>query len=191
MNELIYNYNNKYKMNTITKKAFSSLYKYSSAANPRVFLTVANGEQRIGDLVFELYENRQPATVDNFQNLLKGTSEGHSHVGAKLSSGMAGLGISAGKVDAENNGAYGVWNPDGDLTMRHFKRGMLSAPAEGPNRLGGEFMITFNEAAFLDGYQTVFGELVEGEEVLAEIEKHVDRHGKVAGELTFTAGGQK
>jgi cyclophilin family peptidyl-prolyl cis-trans isomerase len=52
-------------------------------------------------------------------------------------------------------------------------------------------MITFNEAAFLDGYQTVFGELVEGEAVLAEIEKHVDRHGKVNGDLSIIAGGQK
>jgi len=104
---------------------------------------------------------------------------------------MAGLGVIAGRVDEENNGAYGVWNPDGDLNLRHFKRGLLTTTSEGPSRVGGEFMITFNEAAFLDGYQTVFGELVEGSEVLAEIEKHVDRHGKVSENLTIVAGGQK
>ncbi len=52
-------------------------------------------------------------------------------------------------------------------------------------------MITFNEAAFLDGYQTVFGELVEGHEVLDQIEKKVDRHGKVHDHLTIVAGGPK
>ena len=104
---------------------------------------------------------------------------------------MAGLGVFAGRVDHENNGAYGVHNPDGDLNLRHYKRGLLSASSDGPSKLGGEFLITFNEAAFLDGYQTVFGELVEGQEVLAEIEKHVDRHGKVAEGLTIIAGGHK
>ena len=52
-------------------------------------------------------------------------------------------------------------------------------------------MITFNEAAFLDGYQTVFGELVEGQEVLDQIEKKVDRHGKVHDHFTIVAGGPK
>jgi len=48
-------------------------------------------------------------------------------------------------------------------------------------------MITFGEAAFLDGYQTVFGELVEGDQVLAEIERHVDRLGNVKGDLSIVA----
>jgi len=53
-------------MNTLSKRAFSGLFNYSNAANPRVFLTVANGSHNIGDLVFELYEDKQPATVENF-----------------------------------------------------------------------------------------------------------------------------
>ena len=52
-------------------------------------------------------------------------------------------------------------------------------------------MITFGEAHMLNGSQTVFGELVEGESVLAELEKHVDRHGKVAEGLTIHQGGMK
>ena len=104
---------------------------------------------------------------------------------------MAGLGVTTGRIDSENNSAYGVWNNDGDLNLRHFKRGMLTATTEGPHKVGSEFMITFNEAAWLDGYQTVFGELIEGEDVLAAIEKHTDRHGKVSGYLKFVAGGMK
>lgn len=71
-------------MNTITKRAFSSFYNYSNPANPRVFLSVANGGHKIGDLVFELYEDKQPGTVDNFKALLKGTQDGHSYVGSKF-----------------------------------------------------------------------------------------------------------
>ena len=43
------------KMNTICKRSFGSLYNYSNAANPKVFLSVAHGDHKIGDLVFELY----------------------------------------------------------------------------------------------------------------------------------------
>lgn len=178
-------------MNTITKRAFSSIYNYSSAANPKVFLSVAAGGHKIGDLVFEIYQDKQPVAADNFQQLLKGTSDGRSYVGTQFTSGQNGLGIIGGKLDEANNGAYQCWNVDGDLNLRHYKRGLLTSVSEGPNQNGGQFMITFNEALFLDGYQTVFGELVEGHEVLDEIEKKVDRHGKVHDNLTIVAGGPK
>ena len=77
------------------------------------------------------------------------------------------------------------------MNLRHHKRGLLTYTNEGPNKNGGEFTITFGEAHFLDGYQTVFGELVEGESVLAAIESKVDRHGKVNDTFTIVAGGQK
>ena len=41
-----------------TKRAFSSIYNYSNAANPRVSLTVASGEHKLGNLVFELYSDK-------------------------------------------------------------------------------------------------------------------------------------
>ena len=49
----------------------------------------------------------------------------------------------------------------------------------------------FSEAHFLDGYQTVFGELVEGDSVLAAMEAKVDRFGKVHDKFTIVAGGHK
>ena len=40
----------------LPRRGFASLYNYSNPANPRVYLTVARGEQKVGDLVFELYQ---------------------------------------------------------------------------------------------------------------------------------------
>ena len=168
----------------------SSIYNYSNAANPRVWLSVANNGNKIGDLVFELYEDKQPAHAEHFITLCNGTQDGKSYAGSSFNRGMAGLGINAGRLDCENNGAFGVWNPSGDLNVRHTKRGQLTAVSDN-GREGGEFMITFGEAAFLNGSQTVFGELVEGESVLAELEKNVDRHGNVASGLTISAAGRK
>ena len=175
----------------IMRRAFSSIYNYSSASNPRVFLSVANQGNKLGDLVFELYEDKQPAFAERFQEMLAGRADGKGFVGTSFQKGMAGLGVYAGKSSDDNSGASGYWEVDGDLTLRHYKRGMLSSPISGPSRNGTEFMVTFNEAQFLNGSQTVFGELVEGHDVLAEIEKHCDRHGKVAEGLEIVAGGAK
>ena len=155
-------------MNTIQRRAFSSLYKYSSASNSRVFLTVTSGESKVGDLVFELYDDKQAAATENFKAMVDGSAvNGSSYIGSSFSKGMAGLGASAGAVDAEGHGAFGVFNPDGDMNLRHYKRGMLTYTNQGEHLNGSEFTVTFGETSFLDGYQTVFGELVEGENVLA------------------------
>ena len=52
-------------------------------------------------------------------------------------------------------------------------------------------MITFGESQMLNGYNTVFGELVDGEDVLAKLEAQTDRHGNVAGDWTIAASGHK
>lgn len=174
------------------RRGFSSLYNYSQASNPRVFLSVANGEQHVGDLVFELYADKNGAAVENFTTLLEGNgADGASYIGSKINSGMNGLGVIAGDVSEENHGAFGVWNPDGDMSLRHHKRGMLSTVSEGVHQNGSKFMVTFGEAAMLNGYQTVFGEMVDGENVLSQIESATDRHGKVAGDFTIVNGGFK
>ena len=175
-----------------SKRGFASFYNYSNAANPRVYLTVNQGDTKLGDLVFELYEDKQPGHTENFKALLDGSAAGgKTYVGKTFNKGTQGLGITGGKICDENNGAFGVHNPDGDLNLRHFKRGLISYTNEGPNKNGGEFTVFFSEAHFLDGYQTVFGELVEGDAVLAAMEAKVDRLGKVNDQFSIVAGGHK
>jgi cyclophilin family peptidyl-prolyl cis-trans isomerase len=53
---------------------------------------------------------------------------------------------------------------------RHDRRGMLSIANAGPDTDGSQFFVTFAPAAWLDGKHTVFGELVDGSEVLATLE---------------------
>ena len=77
------------------------------------------------------------------------------------------------------------------MTMRHNKRGQLTVPNNGEHSGGSEFTITFGAASYLDGYQTVFGELVEGHKVLDTLEAGVDRHGSVNEDFTITQSGTK
>merc|ERR1711907_472770 len=108
------------------------------------------------------------AVTESFSALCAGEgAEGRSYVGTSFTQGMSGLGVRGGKTCDENYGAFGNFNADGCMKLRHTKRGMLSAVTHGDQSNGSEFTLTFNETPYLDGYQTVFGEMVEGEEVLA------------------------
>ena len=173
----------------LPRRGFASLYNYSNPANPRVYLTVARGEQKVGDLVFELYQEEAPATTESFRALCAG-AEGQSYAGSSFHQGMSGFGISGGRMGEENLGAFGVRLQD-ENTLRHFKRGQLTAPNDGENSGGSEFTITFGEAGYLDGYQTVFGELVDGHSVLDALEAGVDRHGQVTEDFKIVDAGQK
>ncbi len=154
-------------------------------------MTIARGEQRLGDLVFELYADRQPNTVESFRALCDGVEGGKSYIGSGFHHGLSEFGITGGRLGDENLGADDTRNNDGDLSVRHIKRGQLSAVSSGQNATGSEFTITFGEAPTLNGYNTVFGELVEGEKVLSELENGVNRLGEVTEDFTIIATGEK
>lgn len=62
---------------------------------------------------------------------------------------------------------------------------------EGQNSNGHQFMITLGTADMLDGYNVVFGELVEGEDVLIEAEKSLTRLGDFKEEIKIENCGTK
>ena len=81
---------------------------------------------------------------------------------------MPGLGIMGGNLsDVENTGAGLTRLPDENLEMRHHKRGLLTMVNDGTHSNGSEFLVTFKEANYLDGYNNIVGELVEGDSLLS------------------------
>ena len=85
-------------MNSSMKQLFQvgkrqfSLFHYSDRHNPKVFLTLAKNGQQLGDLVFELYENHAPRTVENFLALATGNNAlGASYQGTALNKGLPGF----------------------------------------------------------------------------------------------------
>ena len=92
-------------------------------------------------------------------------------------------------VIAMNEGASDERLADENLELRHHKRGILSMLNDGTHSNGSEFLVTFGQASYLDGYNNVIGEVVEGEHVLTAIEDSCDRQGKVAAEWTISGSG--
>ena len=66
---------------------------------------------------------------------------------------------------------FGAKFEDESFAHSHTKRGMLSMANRGSHTNGSQFFITFGPTAHLDGRHVVFGEMVEGEQVLDLLEK--------------------
>ena len=174
-------------MNTfLAKRLFSaSLYQYGSKTNPRVFMTLARDGNKLGDLVFEVYENHVPKSAENFLSFVHGNSLG-SYKGTSFTKGFPGLVLQGGRVTEDNLSADGSRLVDENLNLRHVRRGTLSYANDGENSNGSEFIVTLGESAnVLDGYHTVVGQLVEGEDVLRKAESSINRHGTLDHTITI------
>ena len=74
---------------------------------------------------------------------------------------------------------------DGEFSpsVRHDKPGLLSMANAGPGTDGSQFFLTFAETPWLDDKHTVFGEIVDGMDVMAALEKCGSRDGRTSEEL--------
>ncbi|XP_066229598.1 probable inactive peptidyl-prolyl cis-trans isomerase-like 6 isoform X3 [Saccopteryx leptura] len=126
-----------------------------------VFLDISIDVYPIGRLVFELYSDVCPKTCKNFQVLCTGKA-GFSQSGIRLHY--------AGSIFHRlvQNG----WIQGGDesFSIPHNKRGVLGMVNKGRHTNGSQFYITLQSTPYLDKKYVAFGQLIEGTEVLQQLE---------------------
>lgn len=141
-----------------------------------------------GDLNVRLFEKRVPRTVANFVALATGAVEWTKPNGEKTSDPLysgtimhrviPNFMIQMGCPQGNGRGGPG-WRFDDefDPELRHDKPGILSMANAGPGTNGSQFFITELPTPHLDGRHAVFGELVDGLDVLKAI-AHGPRDGR-------------
>ena len=118
-----------------------------------------------GDIVLELFEEDAPKTVSNFKKL---ASEGF-YDGLIFHRVIKDFMIQGGCPKGTGTGGPGYTFED-EINPHKVVRGALAMANAGPNTNGSQFFIvTTEEAPWLDGKHTVFGEVREGMDVVNAI----------------------
>ena len=134
-----------------------------------------------GNFTVHLFDQEAPKTVENFVGLASGTKEwtdprSNKKVKQPYFDGIIfhrvikGFMIQGGDPLGQGIGGPGYTFADEfHPKLRHNKAGILSMANRGPNTNGGQFFITLAPTPHLDDRHSVFGEVVEGMDVIQKI----------------------
>jgi cyclophilin family peptidyl-prolyl cis-trans isomerase len=118
-----------------------------------------------GDIVLELFDEDAPKTVSNFKQL---ASQGF-YDGLIFHRVIEDFMIQGGCPQGTGTGGPGYTFED-EINQHKVVRGALAMANAGPNTNGSQFFIvTTEEAPWLDGKHTVFGEVRDGMDVVNRI----------------------
>jgi len=119
-----------------------------------------------GDIKLELFDEDAPKTVENFRTL---TGKGF-YDGLIFHRVIRDFMIQGGCPQGTGTGGPGYTFED-EFNDHKIVRGALAMANAGPNTNGSQFFIVTTDAApWLDGKHTVFGQVVDGMDVVDTIE---------------------
>ena len=145
--------------------------------------TFARSDTTEGTFTIRLFDQEVPNTVANFVGLAEGTKEwtdprtgrkgaGPYYNGTVFHRVIDGFMIQGGDPLGQGTGGPGYKFADEfSPKRRHGKAGILSMANSGPNTNGSQFFITLGPTPHLDNRHAIFGEVVEGLDVVKKIGK--------------------
>ncbi len=135
-----------------------------------------------GQIVCRLFEKEAPKTVQNFTDLAEGKRDWSDRVSGKKGPGALYNGSIFHRVipnfmiqggDPSGTGMGGPGYQFADETSgspyRFDQPGKLAMANAGPNTNGSQFFITLAPTTWLTGKHTIFGEVVEGQNIVEKI----------------------
>ena len=166
----------------------------------KVYFDIEIDGEAAGRIVFGLFGDVVPKTAENFRALCTGEkgvgkqgkplhykgSKFHRVIPQFMAQGgdfTHGSGVGGESI-------YGAKFADENFNLRHERPFLLSMANAGPNTNGSQFFITFVKTPWLDGRHTVFGEVLEGKDLVSKLEKYGSSSGSTSKTMIIADSGE-
>ncbi|KAG7347625.1 cyclophilin type peptidyl-prolyl cis-trans isomerase [Nitzschia inconspicua] len=170
-----------------SSKASSSAFPEPCGQGPLCFLKFLVDGQPVGRVIVKVYLDKTPLAAENFKCLCTG-EKGMGRLGkplcyksSKVHRIVPGFCVQMGDFTKGNGtGGESIYPPNSEhgdawgkfkdeLFMQHSKAGLLSMANSGKNTNSSQVFFTLKPVPYLDGKHVVFGEVVEGMDVIEKI----------------------
>jgi peptidyl-prolyl cis-trans isomerase B (cyclophilin B) len=121
-----------------------------------------------GTIKLKLHADKAPKTVENFEKL---TKQGFYN-GLKFHRVIDNFMVQTGCPQGTGTGGPGYkFGDEFHPSLKHSGPGVLSMANSGPNTNGSQFFITHVATPWLDGKHSVFGQVIEGQDVVNAVKQ--------------------